>query len=113
MEVKVIAQMDNTIDSTFESANRIYDINGLSPTIPTCSGGGIQPKILVSFQSKQMMIVAMRGRNPDNPTDRTKGIYLEQRLEVNLNGLCNCLTRVSKDNLVLEIYGNSKDKASN
>ena len=113
MEVKVIAQMDNTIDSTFESANRIYDINGLSPTIPTCSGGGIQPKILVSFQSKQMMIVAMRGRNPDNPTDRTKGIYLEQRLEVNLNGLCNCLTSVSKDNLVLEINGNSKDQTGN
>ena len=46
MEVKVIAQMDNTIDHTFESANRIYDIQGLSPTIPTCGGGNIQPKIL-------------------------------------------------------------------
>lgn len=46
MEVKVIAQMDNLIDHTFESANRIYDINGIAPTIPTCGGGGIQPKIL-------------------------------------------------------------------
>lgn len=46
MEVKVIAQMDNTIDHTFESANRIYGVMGLSPTIPTCGGGGIQPKIL-------------------------------------------------------------------
>jgi hypothetical protein len=46
MEVKVIAQMDNTIDNTFESANRIYDIYGIAPTIPTCGGGGIQPKIL-------------------------------------------------------------------
>ena len=46
MKVKIIAQMDNTIDHTFESANRIYDINGLAPTIPTCGGGGIQPKIL-------------------------------------------------------------------
>ena len=46
MEVKVIAQMDNTIDHTFESANRIYDTNGIAPTIPTCGGGGIQPKIL-------------------------------------------------------------------
>lgn len=38
MVVKVIAQMDNTIDHTFESANRIYGVMGLSPTIPTCGG---------------------------------------------------------------------------
>lgn len=38
MKVKVIAQMDNTIDHTFESTNRIYDINGLAPTVPTCGG---------------------------------------------------------------------------
>lgn len=40
MEVKVIAQMDNTIDNTFESANRIYDVEGLAPTLPTGCGGG-------------------------------------------------------------------------
>lgn len=40
MEVKVIAQMDNTIDNTFESANRIYGIDGLAPTLPTGCGGG-------------------------------------------------------------------------
>ena len=46
MEVKVIGQMDNTIDHTFESANRVYDKNGLSPTINCCGGGGLQPKII-------------------------------------------------------------------
>jgi len=46
MEVRIIGQMDNTIDHTFESANRVYDKNGLCPTIPTCAGGNIQPKIL-------------------------------------------------------------------
>ena len=46
MDVKVIAQMDNTLDHTFESANRVYDVYGIAPTIPTCGGGGIQPKIL-------------------------------------------------------------------
>ena len=45
----------------------------------------------------------MRGRNPDNPSNRNKGIYLEQRLEINKSGLCNCLTTVQKDTLVLEI----------
>lgn len=47
-------------------------------------------------------IVASRGRNPDNPSDRTSGIYLEQRLEANSEGISNCLTSVQKDNLVAE-----------
>lgn len=47
MEVKIIGYMDWTMDNTFESANRIYDQDGLCPTIPTCAGGNIQPKILV------------------------------------------------------------------
>ena len=38
--------MDNTLDGTFESANRVYDDEGLCPTIPTCGGGGIQPKVI-------------------------------------------------------------------
>ena len=47
-------------------------------------------------------IVAMRGRNPDNPSDRTVGSPTEQRLEVNTQGASNCLTSVQKDNMVLE-----------
>lgn len=39
-EVRVIGQMDNTLDGTFESANRVYDSEGVCPTIPTCTGGG-------------------------------------------------------------------------
>ena len=48
------------------------------------------------------IIVAMRGRNPTNQSDRTPGIELEQTLELNQNGTSNCLTSVQKDNLVLE-----------
>ena len=47
--------------------------------------------------------VAMRGRNPDNPSDRTTGSPTEQRLEPNTTGKTNCLTSVQKDNLVLTI----------
>ena len=97
MEVKVIGQMDNTIDHTFESANRVYDVGGVSPTINTCGGGGLQPKIL-----EDKTIVAMRGRNPENPSDRTVGSPTEQRLEPNSQGICNTLTSVQKDNLVME-----------
>ena len=97
MEVKVIGQMDNTIDHTFESANRVYDVGGVSPTINTCGGGGLQPKIL-----EDKTIVAMRGRNPNNPSDRTAGSPTEQRLEPNTQDMSNCLTSVQKDNLVME-----------
>lgn len=47
-------------------------------------------------------IVAMRGRNPENPSDRTVGSPTEQRLEPNSQGICNTLTSVQKDNLVME-----------
>lgn len=75
----------------FESTNRVYSSNGISPTITTMSGGNQEPKI-----------VAMRGRNPNNPSDRTVGIPTEQRLEVNNKGVSNTLTTVQKDNMVLE-----------
>lgn len=56
-------------------------------------------------------IVAMRGRNPDNPSDRTVGSPTEQRLEPNSQGICNTLTSVQKDNLVLEnVYDFYNDK---
>lgn len=45
--------------------------------------------------------VAMRGRNPDNPSDRRPGSPTKQRLEPNTSGKTNCLTTVQKDNLVL------------
>lgn len=47
-------------------------------------------------------IAASRGRNPDNPSDRTAKIELEQRLEIKTDGLSNTLTTIQKDNLVVE-----------
>lgn len=61
-----------------------------------CRGGMREPMIV----DKQ--IVAMRGRNPDNPSDRTVGGPTEQRLEPNTQDMSNCLTSVQKDNLVME-----------
>ena len=57
---------------------------------------------LSTVQKDNYICVAMRGRNPTNPSDRTPGIELEQTLEVNQNGTTNCLTSVQKDNLVME-----------
>lgn len=38
-EIIIIGCMDNTVDHTFESANRVYGSGGVAPTIPTCAGG--------------------------------------------------------------------------
>jgi len=51
-------------------------------------------------QTNAVEIVAMRGRNPENPSDRTTGAPTEQRLEPRGDGKTNCLTTVQKDNLV-------------
>lgn len=93
MEIKIIGKMNHMIDHTFESANRVYGTEGICPTLPTCGGGNIQPKI--------MECVAMRGRNPENPSDRRKGIELEQRLEVREDDCVGTITTVQKDNMVL------------
>lgn len=53
--------MDNTIDHTFESANRVYDVGGVAPTMNTCGGGGLHPKILEANSIR--MVERKRARN--------------------------------------------------
>ena len=55
-------------------------------------------------QCNQGVIVAQRGRNPDNSSDRTPGAPTEQRLEPNSQGITNTLTSVQKDNLLKQNY---------
>lgn len=96
MEVMQIGNIAEEKNFRNPQTSRIYDVRGCSPTLSTMQGGNREPKILES------QIVAMRGRNPDNPSDRTVGSPTEQRLEVNMQGTSNCLTSVQKDNLLLE-----------
>lgn len=51
---------------------------------------------------KEPICASSRGRNPENPSDRTAGIYLEQTLEFNKDGCTNTLTTVQKDNYIVE-----------
>lgn len=91
MEIIILGQYDSSQNS------RVVSVEGISPTLNTMQGGGREPKIIEPF------IAAMRGRNPDNPSERAKsnGNY-RQRLEVNEGGTSNTLTSVQKDNLVIE-----------
>ena len=77
-------------------AGNVWDKNYISPSLTTMQGGMREPMIVDKY------MVAMRGRNPDNPSDRTVGSPTEQRLEMNVQGTSNCLTSVQKDNLVME-----------
>lgn len=95
LEAKQLGFMDNGTGK--HQSNTVYDENALCPNITTVDGGGTQQIKICESQ-----IVAMRGRNPDNPSDRTAGNPTEQRLEVNMQGTSNCLTSVQKDNLVME-----------
>ncbi len=97
LETKQLGFMDNGTGK--HQSNTVYDENGLCPNITTIEGGGTQQIKICETQ-----IVAMRGRNPDNPSDRTTGIPTEQRLELNTKGISNALTTVQKDNLILEKY---------
>lgn len=95
LEAKQLGFMDNGTGK--HQSNTVYDENALCPNITTVEGGGTQ-----QIKVCESHIVAMRGRNPDNPSDRTVGSSTEQRLEVNMQGTSNCLTSVQKDNLVME-----------
>lgn len=65
---------------------------GVAQTLTTsCNQAVVEP-----------LICASRGRNPNNPSSRKAGEPTEQRIEVNTKGLCNTLTTVQKDNLVIE-----------
>lgn len=93
-------------DKMHDISRRVYEPDGISPTVHCQQGGNTELKIAENFVlggvDEDPVIVAMRGRNPDNPSDRTKGAPLEQRFEANEQGLCNSLTTVQKDNLVME-----------
>ena len=46
--IKIIGRMDNTIDHTYESANRVYDSRGIAPAITAASNDHL-PKIVDEF----------------------------------------------------------------
>lgn len=50
-ELILLGEMDCS-DGTLESANRVYSVYGIAPTIPTCCGGGHQPKFLIEERKR-------------------------------------------------------------
>lgn len=141
----------NKWDKMHDISRRVYDEDGVCPTIPTGAGGNTEVKIMQVIDGKmtvkeatkkgytvaeegdsidvsypnsktrrgrvgkgvahtltaeppeQVVVVgALRGRNPDNPSDRTAGAPTVQRLEIREDGNTNAITSVQKDNVVIE-----------
>lgn len=88
---------DVEVGDTIDAFNKRINKSGYSPTITTRGEG-----TAILDCEDQIAIGAIRGRNPENPSDRTPGIYTEQRLEINNHGTSNTLTTVQKDNVVVE-----------
>ena len=68
-------------------------------------GGDVSPTITASNQEIAVVIphiAEMRGRNPDDPSDRRRGSPTRQRIEIGSDETSNTLTSVQKDNLVVE-----------
>lgn len=92
--VETVLENDVEVGDTVDAFNKKINKSGVCPTLTTRPEG---------FKTAILPVVgAMRGRNPDNPSDRTTGLPTKQRLEVNDKGACNALTTVQKDNLVIE-----------
>lgn len=69
-----------------------------------CGTHGSGPHLTKTLVSEPIC-VAMRGRNPDNPSERGKsdGKY-KQRIEPNMSGVANTITSVQKDSMVALNY---------
>lgn len=108
------------------SNNRVYSPSGVSPALNTMQGGNRQPFIIDDTQGYdgfrkykdtcptlrsqrsglkvfEPFIAASRGRNKENPSDRTPGNTTEQRLEPKFDGTTNTITSVQKDNYVVDL----------
>jgi DNA-cytosine methyltransferase len=90
-------------EKAIATVNRKSDI-GINPKINPDKSGTVtcgNQSAKFGIDNSTTLIVASRGRNPENPKSRESGLNTEQMLEPRYDGKTNCLTSVQKDNLVL------------
>lgn len=98
-EIKYVGQMSSSQNS------RVIDPSGISYAVTNGHKDG-EPKIIerdtpMKGNYKEPRICTMVGRDPNNPTSRTRSEHYEQMLEMG-DDVSNTLTSVQKDNLVAE-----------
>jgi len=88
----VIGQMNNEKDHTLESANRVYGNKGCCPTINTCGGGGLQPKVI-----KQVSVIGGTG-------DLWGSQYRQQHRVIDKKQVAYAVTAELMNNAVVKHY---------
>lgn len=78
---------------------RVYDDNGLSPTIQTYQGGNLQPSILRAVRTEE----GKKLRKAYENGDIKHGFNEHRELEPRQDGLSNTISTVLKDNLLQEV----------
>lgn len=91
-----VAYEGDAVNISFPSSNTRRGRVGKDGQAQTLEASGVNQGVVLPA------IGASRGRNIENPSDRTPGNDVEQRLEINSEGTSNTLTSVQKDNYVVE-----------
>ena len=91
-----VAYEGDAVNISFPSSNTRRGRVGKDGQAQTLEASGVNQGVVLPA------IGASRGRNIENPSDRTPGKDVEQRLEINSEGTSNTLTSVQKDNYVVE-----------
>lgn len=91
-----VAYEGDAVNISFPSSNTRRGRVGKDGQAQTLEASGVNQGVVLPA------IGASRGRNIENPSDRTPGNDVEQRLEINRGGTSNTLTSVQKDNYVVE-----------
>lgn len=53
---KVVGLLGGKFEHTFDLIRRVYDVNAVAPTITTCGGGNIEPKIMEITEMKEYQL---------------------------------------------------------
>ena len=91
-----VAKEGDAVNISFPSSNTRRGRVGKDGQAQTLEASGVNQGVVLPA------IGASRGRNIENPSDRTPGNDVVQRLELNSGGTSNTLTSVQKDNYVVE-----------
>lgn len=76
-----VAQMYVTHKESNPQAGRIYSVNGVSPTMDTCSGGNRMPKIMIKNNNKKGYLEAYEGDGVYTNTSTKRGTVQKDMIQ--------------------------------
>lgn len=104
-KLRVIGRMNNK-DGTLESSNRVYDRHYICPTITTCGGGGIEPKVIKRISTiKDVRVVGGLGNIWGQQFHQQNRVY-------DTKMCCASLNAAAMNGLYIKKYGSRNKTGS-